>query len=400
MTDFSFSGNGLSAGTVRLYRTGAPQADVVLTDSGVVLTAGQRVVLTAGDISAPGTLRPGGEFGGTATWTVIGGAGRWDTRIPRRFYDDANGILLSHMVADLASDAGEFGAVLAIPDRSLGPRWERPEGPARDMLDFLSGGEWWVATDQIVNGATVNTTLTNGATVLGGWTVVGPRRPTTASLAGVTAATYDAALRRGAFATSDDSLWQLQAGATVALDGLPAPLLVGSAVLRFTSGHVEVELYGEATLPELLGNFVAAKTALARFHAAYPFTTTSATATAGPNAGMTGLMPANALSAAFPGPPNVPQWPGVPGLTATLQAGAGVAVIFLGGDPGSPTIVNYAPGVLAQSLAIDAVLGINLGTGSARFVREGDIYSVGTAVGPITFVAVGGTDPLPTKVKG
>lgn len=366
----NLSGNGISSGPVRFYRTGAWQADLTLVDSGVSLTAGQAVTLELGDVLAVGTLRPGGEFGAVGTWTVVGGAGRWEARVDRRFYDDAAGVLLSRVVRDLAQDAGEIRAVLNIPDRSLGARWERPAGLARDMLDALSGGEWWIATDRIlpVTREVEHLILIDGSAVLTGWTVVGPRPSSAAKVAGITAQPYDVALRRAVVSSDDESFWQLLPGASLALEGFPAPLLISSTILHVSAGQVAVELYGDKAAPELLGDLIAAKTAWARFLAAYPFTTTSAGTTPS-------LTPSDARSAMLPGPPSIPQWPGVPGLTATLAAGAGVAVVFLGGDAGGPVIVNYAPGVLPTSLAFDASGTIDVGAGAAFLAKAAETQS-------------------------
>ena len=106
---------------------------------------------------------------------------------------------------------------------------------------------------------------------------------------------------------------------------------------------------------------------------------------------------------------SVPQWlPG--GVQISPLVGSECTVIFRDNDRRKPAIVSFTPlaGSVPSKAQIDALLvvlgvsasAINLGTAAARLVREGDLYTIGIATGPIAFVSVGGTDPLPTKVSG
>lgn len=111
--------------------------------------------------------------------------------------------------------------------------------------------------------------------------------------------------------------------------------------------------------------------------------------------------------------PKVPAWAGVAGAQIGATAGSRVLVQFINGNAARPIVVAWAPagdsGWLPTSLTIDATdaitigagaTAVNLGTGSAPLARTGDIYSLGTASGPLMFIMTGGADPLQTKVTG
>lgn len=354
----------ISRADLHVPRWGVPMAPLTFVDTGLPLVVGSRCVLALGDLAMVGTLRPGGDFGGTATYTWVGGGGGWDTQVPARSYSDPDGVKLNAVAKDLAVAVAEVeinGAIFPpiVTDRSLGPTWARPAGLARDALDALSphattapnlGGQWWVGVD--------------------GVTRIGPReatscKPSTLSILGE----FDVAALHGTVALEDDAIAQLMPGATVTIDGLPAPLTVGSCVVHATDGALTVELFGERSAAELLADLVAALTAYTRWHARYPFQVSSVVA------GGVNVDPLNALAAALPGLPALPQWFGVPGVTATLVEGAPVAVEFLGGSPGGAVIAGYGPGVnpsalgLAASGNIDAVAPlVNLGAAGGQFV--------------------------------
>jgi len=353
------SGNGVSRAILHVPRWGVPMADVWMLDAPKVIP-GARVVLTLGDLAIVGTLLPGGTFGGTADYTVVGGAGGWHLPVPSRSYSDSAAVKFPQVVTDLVRAAGEDrdGAPVLGASISLGVTWTRPATLARDALDAISphppgapnmGGQWWVARD--------------------GVTHIGPRVATACAPVAMSIMSYDPAMKRATVALADDTIAQLYPGATVTApweDNAPAStLLVGSMTVRAEPGGIEVDLFGEKGSAELLADLVAALTAYTRWHAAYPMQVTSTTGA------MVNVDPLNALAAALPGLPGIPQWFGVPGVTATLAKGAPVGVSFLGGSPGGAAVTSYGPGVLPSGLAINATalsLGGPLGSGSPVLV--------------------------------
>jgi hypothetical protein len=345
---YTLSGQPISRATLRIPRYGIWTAEVELQATPVpALSAGTSVVLALGDLSLTGTLLPGGTFGGTASFGVIGGAGTWDATLSSRTYRDDNGVLLSKVISDLAADAGEVGAVLdGVADRSLGYAWTRPAGTASDLLRALVGDAWWIATV--------------------GTTHAGPRPATSASPTDLSVEMYDPALRRAEVALSDDAVTQFLPGATVTADGLPAPLQVGQLDVRATASSVTVVLWGERTGPELAGAIMEALAGRSRYAASYPFQVTDTSGTRAT------VEPSDARSADLHGHPFLDSVYGLPGASATLQQGQGVLVAWPGMDPGSPMIVGWLPNILPLTLILNALTSITLGGSAAVPAAKSD----------------------------
>jgi hypothetical protein len=367
---FDLSGSAISrVARFGVPRFGVPSADVVLVET-PTLAVGSRVVLNVGDVAQSGTLRPGGSFGGTAHYTVLGGAGRWDAEVPAKSYSDPAGVKLSQVLADLAratrsnpADAttGETVA-LDVPDRSLGTSWTRDAGLASEALDALTGGQWYVATDGVTHVGTR------------------PLRPFAAPPS-LTVPGLDASLRLATIRLSDDALAALLPGCVLTAEGLPDALTIGSIIIRAEPGNIEIEAFGEKGPPELLADLIAslrAGDAYARLAPMQVAEVQGSTASAQP-------VPGDRRSVAIPGVPLLPQAYGVPGCSAVLQAGAPVVVAWLGADPGSPAIVLYPQGAAAVSVALQATGSLTL---NAPAVTLGGPAGSGAPVVTDTFGAL------------
>jgi hypothetical protein len=328
----------ISRATLRIPRFGVPVANVTLTDD-TALTNGSRLTLTVGDLALVGTVTWGSDFGGAAGYTWEAGAGKWSTVVPSRPYHDDNGIMLSRVAADLAADAGELGAVLAMPDRSLGTNWTRPAAPARDLLDALSGGQWWVASD--------------------GVTHVGPR-PSTATTSSTLTLHYDPALRLATAQLADDTVSTLLPGVTLTAQGLAGPLAIISSVVHAEAESISVDLYGEISGPDLLRALVDALTQWRAYLRLNPYTVATVATD-----GRVAVQPADARDASSPDAPLLAHLAGIPGASYVLAPGAQVAVTHLAGDPGSPIVFGHAPGALPASVLFDATGTISLGSGAS-----------------------------------
>lgn len=330
----------VSRARLRNPRHGIALAVVALTDD-TVIAIPSRLALAIGDSTKTGTVTDGGDFGGQASYTWTAGAGLWSTVLPQRPpYHDDGGVMLSAVLADLARDAGEIGAILdGIPDKSLGTNWTRPEAAARDLLDALAGGQWWIADD--------------------GVTHVGPRPAGTYSSSTLTLS-YDPSIRRGVAQDSGDLIAGLAPGVTLSAQGLATPILIGTAVVVVEGDDISVELYGEKTRSELFRAMVDACTEWRDYLLLNPYTVVGLANDPGVPGGVA-VQPTDARAAAFPDAPALGHMSGIPGATYALATGSNVAVMHLAGDPGSPIVFGHLPGTLPDSVTFDANGPINIG---------------------------------------
>lgn len=330
---------------LRIPPRGVASAVLALTDD-TAIPIPSSLALTIGDLTMTGTVTNGADFGGQAGYTWEAGAGAWSTLLEQRPpYHNDGGVMLSAVAADLAQDAGELGAVLdGIPDRSLGADWTRPTATARDLLDALTGGAWWLAND--------------------GTTHIGPRPAGTYSSSTLTLH-YEPAIRMGRAQDSGDLIAGLAPGVTLSAPGLAAPLLIGTAVVVVEHDDIAVELYGEKTSGELFRAMVDAVTQWRDYVLLNPYTVS----TVGGDARVA-VQPTDARSAPFPDAPALGHMAGIPGATYTLAPGANVAVMHLAADPGSPIVFGHLPGPLPVAVTFDASGSITIG-GTAGAVNVG-----------------------------
>lgn len=376
--------SGINRARLTRPRYGIAVCEALLTDSDAVLPEGSTQTLTIGDYSAPGVVH-GGAFGGQAGYTWQAGAGAWSTDCPQRppYHDDA-GVMLSVVAADLARDAGELGCILdGIPDRSLGRDWTRPEAPARDLLDALASapGQWWV----------------DEAT---GITHLGPR-PAAAFSSPMLGLRYDPSIRRGVAQIADDTIAGLAPGTTLTAIGLAIPLLIASATVEVQGDDIAVVIYGEKTGPELFRAMVDAATAWRAYLGTQPYTVAVASSLLG---APVAVQPSDARSARSPDAPSLSHMPGVPGVSFTLPVGAGIAVAYLAGDPGSPVVCGYLPGVLPGSVMFDASGTIDLGAGADFLAKAAQIVTwaglVNGALSAAGHPVAALVDPTCAKARG
>lgn len=157
---------------------GIPVADITLA-SGAPLPS--PLSLTAGNLTLAMSVAklPDGSpaqrsFAGTTTARLVGGAGSWGTAVSLTPYNSPGGVLLSKVLADLATATGTSAAtregvtLAAGLDRSLGTLYVPETGaPASRILSLLAGALWWVDVKGVTQVATTRptTTVTSPATV-------------------------------------------------------------------------------------------------------------------------------------------------------------------------------------------------------------------------------------------
>ena len=325
---FTLQGSPLQSAIVRIQRFGVPSADVSTVDV-LDLAVGTRVTLAVGDLSLTMSVASGGTFAGRSSYTLLGGAGKWSVPVPRKGHRSDQGITVTEVARDLATDADEIGVVIEPgAERPLGYAWERRAGVASDALDQLVGDAWWIASD--------------------GMTHVGARSSRAISPPTLTVQHYDPATRRATVALEDDACAQLLPGAVLTASGLPAPLDVGGCVLRVEGGTLEVDLTGERPPSELLAAVV--RLLLGREKGAAP----QLYQVDSDGQGRTTAHAAGPSAASLPDQLGIDRCYGVPGVTADLAPGALVAVVCLDGSPGSPRVALYLPGTDPVTVKITA----------------------------------------------
>lgn len=371
---FTLAGFSVYKATLRAEDHGVWTADVTLSET-APLTVGQRVTLVLGNLPLVGTLRPGGDFGGTTTWTVVGGAGKWDATLPppTTAPRDDNGITVATVAAELANATGET-IVLNGADRVLGYAWTRPGGLASDAIRSVAGRAWYVATD--------------------GVTHIGPPPVVAASSPLLTVDSYDVNTGRATVRIADEALSILWPGAVITAAGLPAPLPVRAIIAHVTPGDIRVEVFGELGLAGLVLAIVSALTSGTRFHPPQPYAVAEVATT------LASVSPADARSLAFPPERYLDQLPGVPGMTAVLARGMRVLVSFPSGDPASPAIVGYYPDVPPESITLTATSAINAG-GTSALAKAVATFANENAL-RLGIIAAGGPDvtlvPIATTI--
>lgn len=158
----TIQGIGIKRGSVFLDGGGVWNADLTPFDD-VEVAEGQRVEIVIGDLTLSGTVITGGSFFSGAGLLVVGGAAGWRKTIAARAYrDDDNGVRLSGVLADLATDTGET-IELATDIRSalVGAAWTRAEDVAAECLDLL-GYPWRVRPDGVTEVGALATVTPSG----------------------------------------------------------------------------------------------------------------------------------------------------------------------------------------------------------------------------------------------
>lgn len=217
---FALGAEDLQRGRVFQPTYGLWTARVILLRSRI-LALGSRTTLTIGDLALAGTIRSGGDFEGRSSYLVVGGADGWRKSVKERPHRADNGVRLSSVVVDLATEVGEQVVLEPGVERSVGYAWLRAAGVAAAVFEEL-GVRWWMAPD--------------------GWTHVGTRPSSrVAATVKLLAEDYDPAMPMAVLVSPDDVYAPLQPGAVVA--GPSGDLTISSVELLVEAGSVRAVVY-------------------------------------------------------------------------------------------------------------------------------------------------------------
>lgn len=205
---------------------GLPVADVVLSaDAPLPATP---VVVKIGNLSMRMTVgtRPDGTkmqraFAGSTQARLVGGYGGWAKKVKLNPYSRAAGVLVSTVLRDVATAAGEVAVLAANLNTSLGLRWcPEPNAPAGRILSQLAGSLWWVDP--------------------AGVTQISTLRASNAITTPASVESYDGGRGMLVVATEDPASWL--PGATYKGPTIPAGVSVkDSRIFARTDGRLRVE---------------------------------------------------------------------------------------------------------------------------------------------------------------
>lgn len=344
MSEVTLNAKAVLATSLVIPAAGVWHADVEVANGEALADAiGKplKASLTCSDVTFTGTILPrGGPYDGHGWFRVVGGTNGWGKPVDAKPYRSAAGVKASTVLGDVARDAGE--QLGPFTDFRVGGWYVRPSSTARDALEDVTKGAWYV--DE-----TGTTQL--GARAKKAWN-------TSHRL-------LDSRPDRNWVRIAADSLKGLVPGAQ--LEGLTA-----ATVRHELSGEkLHTTIFGtDGAVPgdRFLQRFVAIVRAIMRptfFHGLYEFRVR------GGSGGYLDLDPSK-KSLGLPPLNNVPVRVGVYGARGTPTNGTSVYVGFVNGDPSIPFVDGFAgEWEGASSIPSESSIFANvvkLGDGSAQAI--------------------------------
>jgi hypothetical protein len=209
----TLSGVRVTKACVVLPCWGIWTADVAVDDPSAI--TGQ-VDLVLGGLTLTGTVYRGGAYQGAGAYRMVGGADGWRIEVPTRAYQ--NGARLSSVLGDAARACGE--TVEVDTDRTVGPFYVRPLGPASRALQTFAPRGWYVDVDGVTRLAARDGSAVGSTYDVTGW-----------------------APDKGRATLATETPADMMPGRVVTV--APGVLLtVGSAVLQLAETGLRVELWG------------------------------------------------------------------------------------------------------------------------------------------------------------
>jgi hypothetical protein len=319
-----------------------------LCDLGATPKVSGRVTLLFGGLTLSGTVVPSfaGDFGTQRRVTVVGGGGGWgaETR-PRGYHNDA-GVKARLIAEDVAREVGEQIGTFEPENDRVGVDYVRGgERTASVILEDVIGDRLWWLDDA-------------GVTHVG----VRPAAPE------LTADDYqviefDPRARLALLAVSSPSV--LRIGSTLTSSALPESQTVREYEVRADAAEMRVLAWcggdrrSAGRLSELWRR-VSARVVAAPLLGLYRYRVVRMAGD--------GRVDLQSVShaAGVPDVATIPQWPGVPGIHATLSPGALVLVQFIEGDRTMPIVTHYTGQSGDGFVPVGIVIGGATGLPAAR----------------------------------
>jgi len=360
--------NGLAVRTLRLQVSaiGPWVADVDLAEPA---TLEGTVTLSVGDTQLVGTVSPlqAGSFALQTSAQVIGGAGAWGKLLSAKGYHNDAGIKARLIAEDAARECGETLQSFAPTLERVGSDYARANEAASTILEYAAGGaSWWVDFN--------------------GLTYVGVRPTSDLSPDAYVLLDYDAKERVAHLAVDD--LSALQIGAVMTDERLDGPQTVHDFELSSSDNSPLRASVWFGGLPNEAGRLAGLLRSIIRHSVAGELLGLYRYRVVTMNDDLRVDLQATRKQAGLPDLRSVSQFPGMPGVAATLALGAEVVVQFIDGDPAQPIITGYVgPGGAGFVPTLIAIAG-----SEQAAARQGDLVQSG-GVGTIVTLW-----PLPPAV--
>jgi hypothetical protein len=146
MSEVTLQGKAALAATIIFPAAGVWHADVEVANSEAladVIGQPMQASLQVSDVMLTGTILPkGGVYDGRGWFRVVGGANGWGTVVAAKGYRSGAGVKASTVLADVARDAGE--QLGPFTDTRIGGWFARANAEARDVIEYVTGGAWYV----------------------------------------------------------------------------------------------------------------------------------------------------------------------------------------------------------------------------------------------------------------
>jgi hypothetical protein len=289
-----------------------------------------------------GTVARGDAYLAQRSCRIIGGANGWSQQLPPKHYHNDARVKARLVADDLAAATGETIGVFSPQYEYLGVDYVRDAGPAAHTLEAVIGTSvWWVDYD--------------------GLTYVGTRPERVADTTQYDVLDYNPRSRVATFGLND--LAALQLGDVVSSPVLEGEHKITELELRIEPGVTTATAWlgperSSSRLASLL-TAIGQKGTKAQLFGVYRYRVVRMNATrvelqaVRAELGLPDILPAS-------------QWPGMPGLNATLAQGAQVLVSFIDGDRTAPIVTHYAGPDGAGFAPVHLVLGDKTGKPAAR----------------------------------
>jgi hypothetical protein len=163
----TLNGARIISGSLTVPYYGTWTADVVLAQADAIATTPMGCTIVLGNLTLVGTAFRTASFSGARSARIVGGAAGWLETVTAQQYHSSGGVQASMVLGDAASAVGE--RVSLASNSSLGSDFVRAADRASNVLEQVSGGEWWVDSSGTTRVAPRENVVIGSAFVVEDW---------------------------------------------------------------------------------------------------------------------------------------------------------------------------------------------------------------------------------------